>query len=141
MAGKTMPEIYCWAIKLDELDIYLASSRRGAVRIGLGVKRGYGCLDYFKKIFPLARVIKDEHINLNLLEAVKAALWNRLSQINLPLDILATPFQLMVWEAIAAIPFGETRTYGEVARMIGRPGAGRAVGQAMKRNPLPLIFP
>ena len=141
MAGKTMQEIYCWEIKSDELNIYLASSRRGAVRIGLSLKQGYGCLDYFKKIFPLARVFKDEHLNLGLLEAVEAALRNRLIQINPPPDILSTPFQLMVWEAIAAIPFGQTRTYGEVSRMIGRPRGGRAVGQAMKRNPLPLIFP
>ena len=52
-----------------------------------------------------------------------------------------TPFQRKVWEAIAAIPAGETRTYGELARAIGRPRAYRAVANACGRNPLPLFIP
>lgn len=52
-----------------------------------------------------------------------------------------TPFQLLVWEALREIPYGETRTYGEIARRIGHPGAARAVGQANNRNPLPIVVP
>lgn len=52
-----------------------------------------------------------------------------------------TPFQLSVWAALREIPFGETRTYAEIARAIGRPGAVRAVGQACGANPLLLITP
>ncbi len=50
-------------------------------------------------------------------------------------------FELQVWKSIKKIPFGETRTYGWLAREVGRPSAHRAVGQALKRNPLPLIIP
>jgi O-6-methylguanine DNA methyltransferase len=52
-----------------------------------------------------------------------------------------TVFQRQVWAAIAAIPAGETRTYGELARIVGRPRAYRAVANACGRNPLPLFIP
>jgi len=52
-----------------------------------------------------------------------------------------TPFQRVVWEGARRIPYGETRSYGELAEEIGRPGAGRAVGQAMSRNPVAIIIP
>ena len=53
----------------------------------------------------------------------------------------ATPFQRAVLEVLATIPFGETRTYGSIARAIGRPTASRAVGAANGANPVPLILP
>jgi len=52
-----------------------------------------------------------------------------------------TPFQRAVWEGARRIPYGETRSYGELAEEIGRPGAGRAVGQAMSRNPVAIVIP
>lgn len=53
----------------------------------------------------------------------------------------ATPFQRSVWEAARAIPYGETRTYGWIAQRIGKAEAAHAVGQALKRNPFPIIVP
>ena len=53
----------------------------------------------------------------------------------------ATPFQREVWETARFIPYGEVRSYGWVAARIGRPKAARAVGQALGRNPLPVIIP
>ena len=52
-----------------------------------------------------------------------------------------TPFQRQVWEITRLIPYGETRSYSWVAEQIGKPGAVRAVGQALARNPLPVIIP
>jgi methylated-DNA-[protein]-cysteine S-methyltransferase len=54
---------------------------------------------------------------------------------------LGTGFQRRVWEATRSIQRGHTRTYGELARAVGSPGAARAVGQAMARNPWPIIVP
>jgi methylated-DNA-[protein]-cysteine S-methyltransferase len=59
----------------------------------------------------------------------------------LPLAPRGTDFQQLVWQALRAIPYGQTRSYGEVARAIGRPGAVRAVGAANGRNPLPIVVP
>ncbi|MFC2018511.1 methylated-DNA--[protein]-cysteine S-methyltransferase [Chloroflexota bacterium] len=53
----------------------------------------------------------------------------------------ATPFQRQVWEATRLIPYGQTRSYSYLAGQIGKPGAARAVGQALGRNPLPIIIP
>ena len=52
-----------------------------------------------------------------------------------------TPFQRSVWEGIRSIPRGATISYAELARRIGRPGASRAVGQAVGANPIPLLIP
>ncbi|MBA4537371.1 methylated-DNA--[protein]-cysteine S-methyltransferase [Bacillus aquiflavi] len=59
----------------------------------------------------------------------------------LPLYKSGTPFQLQVWDALLKIPFGETKSYQEIAESIGRPKALRAVGQANKANKFPIIIP
>jgi len=56
-------------------------------------------------------------------------------------DFAGTDFQKKVWETLAAIPFGETPSYGEIARRIGRPDAARAVGAAIGRNPISIAVP
>lgn len=58
-----------------------------------------------------------------------------------PTAAAGTPFQQAVWNALKEISYGETRTYGEIARQIGHPRASRAVGQANNRNPLPIVVP
>jgi methylated-DNA-[protein]-cysteine S-methyltransferase len=59
----------------------------------------------------------------------------------LPLRMDGTPFQHLVWEGLRAIPYGETVSYAELARRIGRPGASRAVGSANGRNPISIVVP
>ena len=60
---------------------------------------------------------------------------------DLPLDFAGTDFQRRVWSALLRIPYGETRTYGELAAEIGKPAAVRAVGAANGRNPLSIVAP
>jgi len=64
-----------------------------------------------------------------------------LQRFDLPLAPAGTAFQKSVWGALAEIPWGETRSYGELARAIGRPTAARAVGAANGANPLPIVLP
>jgi len=59
----------------------------------------------------------------------------------LPLDPVGTDFQSRVWGALLAIPYGETRSYGNLAKQIGAPKASRAVGAANGRNPLSIVVP
>lgn len=60
----------------------------------------------------------------------------------LPVDLSTlTPFEREALDTVAQIPFGQTRTYGEIAQALGKPGGSQAVGQAMGRNPVPLIIP
>ncbi len=65
----------------------------------------------------------------------------RLTRFDLALDPRGTPFQREVWQALTEIPPGETISYGELARRIGRPKASRAVGAANGVNPLPIVVP
>lgn len=60
---------------------------------------------------------------------------------DLKLDFAGTPFQKKVWSALLKIPFGETRSYGDIARQVGRPKAVRAVGAANGRNPISIVTP
>ena len=60
---------------------------------------------------------------------------------DLPLDPHGTPFQKTAWSALCAIPYGETRTYGQQAATIGKPKACRAIGMANHCNPIPILIP
>jgi methylated-DNA-[protein]-cysteine S-methyltransferase len=65
----------------------------------------------------------------------------KLKAFTVPLDFKGTEFQKSVWRALLTIPFGETRSYAEIARQIGRPAAFRAVGAANGKNPISIIAP
>jgi methylated-DNA-[protein]-cysteine S-methyltransferase len=76
-----------------------------------------------------------------LAEELDAYLRGDLARFQAPVDLLGTPFQLGVWRQLQAIPYGEVRSYADVARAVGRPSAVRAVGAANGANPVPIIVP
>lgn len=63
------------------------------------------------------------------------------TEFDLPLSMKGTDFQCTVWDALKTIPYGQTRTYGEIAAQVGRPKASRAVGSANHVNPIAIIVP
>jgi len=78
----------------------------------------------------------------DLIEIFKKYFEGQPVEFNTELDLSqATPFERKVWESTRTIPFGETRSYSWVAQQIGQPQAPRAVGQALRRNPLPIVIP
>ncbi|WBB65796.1 methylated-DNA--[protein]-cysteine S-methyltransferase [Micromonospora sp. WMMD812] len=73
---------------------------------------------------------------------LRAYFAGQLTDFTLPLSIpRGSEFERAVWQVMTEIPYGETLTYGEVARRLGDPGAARAVGVACNRNPIPVIVP
>jgi len=88
--------------------------------------------------FPKARIVRGKRAN-RLLDALNVRLNGQ--EVMLPVDVRGTDFQLRVWIALRSIPLGETRSYSDVARMIGEPRAVRAVANACASNPVPLIIP
>ena len=91
--------------------------------------------------YPAATIAADAGALAESANAIVAHLAGRQPRLDLPLDVQATAFQWQVWQALAAIPYGETRTYGEVAASIGRPRAVRAVARACATNPVALAIP
>lgn len=86
--------------------------------------------------------VQDNAILNTATDQLTAFFAHRLNRFDLPLDLTAgTAFQSSVWRALLDIPFGETRSYGELARAIGKPAAVRAVGAAIGRNPLGIVVP
>ncbi|MBS0398390.1 MAG: methylated-DNA--[protein]-cysteine S-methyltransferase [Proteobacteria bacterium] len=92
---------------------------------------------------PLGRLLRNA--GHPVIEAASAQLREyfngRRRSFDLPLDPAGTPFQKQVWHALRTIPYGQTRSYAQIARQIGRPSAARAVGAANGRNPLSIIVP
>jgi O-6-methylguanine DNA methyltransferase len=97
-------------------------------------------LKELKKQFP-GEIVKDDQKNREALSQLKKYVKGELKHFQCRLDLKGTPFQRKVWSALAKIPYGEIRSYQEVARAIGHPKAFRAVGNANGDNPIPLIIP
>jgi AraC family transcriptional regulator of adaptative response/methylated-DNA-[protein]-cysteine methyltransferase len=91
--------------------------------------------------FPSADLAKDPGALAHWTSEVLDHLAGRHPRLELPLDVRATAFQWQVWNALGAIPYGETRSYREVAAAIGRPSSSRAVARACASNPVALAIP
>jgi len=85
--------------------------------------------------------VRDDRAFPDAVDQLSAYFAGDLTEFNLELDIVGTEFQRRVWTALLTIPYGETRSYGEIARQIGAPGAFRAVGLANGHNPIGIIVP
>ncbi len=85
--------------------------------------------------------ILDDDFFIDSKNQIKAYFSGEIRKFEVPLNLSGTPFQLKVWEALRTIPFGETRSYKQIAEQIGQPNAARAVGSANNKNPIPLIVP
>jgi AraC family transcriptional regulator of adaptative response/methylated-DNA-[protein]-cysteine methyltransferase len=91
--------------------------------------------------FPPARIRPDDGAVARWAMALVAHLAGDGSQLDLPLDLAGTSFQRRVWQELRAIPYGETRTYRQIAEAIGQPNAARAVGRACATNPASIVVP
>lgn len=133
-----LPAGISWTYVLSPLGpVGLAATPRGVCRVVLGAGPRWARAAFpdtplthvFPHAFPGGKAV------VACLTGLKADL------AGVPLDVGGTPFQRAVWGAARAIPHGRTRTYGEIAAAVGRPGAARAVGQALGANPVPLLVP
>lgn len=91
--------------------------------------------------FPAATIRRDDSALRDPVNKVLNHLSNKEPRLDLPLDIRATAFQRQVWEKLRTIPYGQTVSYGDVAKALGKPGAVRAVGRACATNPVALVIP
>jgi AraC family transcriptional regulator of adaptative response/methylated-DNA-[protein]-cysteine methyltransferase len=90
--------------------------------------------------YPLAEISETDEM-CAWVEEILAHIGGSHPHLNLPIDIQATAFQLNVWQALRDIPYGETRTYGDIAVSIGKPKAARAVAEAVNANHIAMVIP
>lgn len=120
--------------------ILLAATSHGVTWVGIHDSADY-LESELRDDYALAEVIHDDAWAAPLAARAVAAMTGDAAELDLPMDIRATPFQLQVWRALCAIPRGATRTYSAIASGLGRPDASRAVGHANGSNPTAIIIP
>jgi AraC family transcriptional regulator, regulatory protein of adaptative response / methylated-DNA-[protein]-cysteine methyltransferase len=117
----------------------LAATSRGLVAVRFGDDTQ--SLAELKNEFPNATLEPDPDLLAPQTHAILEYILGHTQELNLPTDVQATVFQTRVWNALKSIPYGETRSYAEVARAIQQPTAVRAVARACATNPIALVVP
>ncbi|HLQ34352.1 MAG TPA: methylated-DNA--[protein]-cysteine S-methyltransferase [Chloroflexota bacterium] len=96
---------------------------------------------WLQRVIGEARIVDDAEVLEDAIGQLGEYFAGARLQFDLALDVRGTAFQCRVWEAVAAVPFGQTRSYADVARTVGNAKAVRAVGAANGANPLPIVVP
>lgn len=120
--------------------LLLAATEAGVCAVKLGDSEA-ALEEALRAEYPAAAIRRDDARLGPWLAAILAHLDGARPHLDLPLDVRATAFQERVWQALRAIPYGSTRSYGEVAAAIGMPSAARAVARACAANPVALLIP
>lgn len=127
-------------VRCEHGHVLVAATEQGLAAVSLGDDPA-ALERELRDEYPAADVRRDDGRLKRWARDVLAHLNGQAQAPDLPLDVAATAFEWKVWQALRRIPRGETRTYAEVARAIGRAGAARAVGSACGRNRLALVIP
>jgi len=118
--------------------LYIAAGEQGLCHVDFGVSEA----DFLAHLDPLARTEQDREGLASITAQLRAYFADARFQFDLPVDLKQlTAFQRRVLQTARRIPPGSVWTYGQVAQVIGKPGASRAVGQALGRNPVPIVIP
>ena len=120
--------------------VWLAASKKGVITIDFDLSE----LEFVKRIRKSLRVqfVEDKDLINPYLNQIKAYLEAEMTNLEVSVDLSScTPFQRKVLLAAKDIPFGQMVTYAELAKQVGDPNASRAVGQALRRNPVPIAVP
>src|SRR5262249_50695870 len=120
--------------------LLVAVTDKGICSVTLG-EEGEALTDNLRAEFPQAKIASDENGLQPQVRALLAHLAGQEPHPDLPLDVRGTAFQKRVWEELRRIPYGQTASYGEIARRIGQPTATRAVARACATNPAALVTP
>src|SRR5579872_1272292 len=120
--------------------LLIAGTERGICAVSLG-DSDEPLEDGLKAEFPQARIRRDRSRLQLWASALVCHLCGSMPHLDLPLDVRATAFQCQVWQELRKIPYGETRSYSQIAQALGRPKAVRAVANACAANPTALVVP
>lgn len=121
--------------------LHLASTSAGLAYVELPHADGRGLSGWLRRCLPGARCVEGYAPNRAAIRQLVEYLEGKRCTFDLPLDLHGTAFQVEVWAALREIPYGETRSYAQLAAAVGRPRAVRAVGTANGANPVALVVP
>ncbi len=122
-------------------DMRIASTSAGLAYLELPFAAGRGLEGWLRRHAPDAKLVEGYAPNRPAIAQIVEFVEGKRKKFELDLDLRGTAFELCVYEYLLAIPYGETRSYEDVARTIGRPKAVRAVGTANGSNPIALVVP
>ncbi|MEZ5358896.1 MAG: methylated-DNA--[protein]-cysteine S-methyltransferase [Candidatus Zixiibacteriota bacterium] len=136
-----MSNLYKYTMPSIVGDIVLLTSEKGLCFVGLPNIEQAIVDRFVKRNYPEATVMDDLQKNKRAFTQIKSYLDGKLTRFELDLDLCVDGFTREVLDVVARIPYGELRTYKEIAKAIGQPGAAQAVGNANGANPIPIIIP
>jgi methylated-DNA-[protein]-cysteine S-methyltransferase len=138
MVGET---VYRSKISSPIGPLVLVSTEKGLAAVGFGKGANQKVDTWVGRIFGSATIRPGESSHQVFVRQLEEYFAGRRRVFHLKLDLRGTDFQKSVWSEVARIPFGRTATYGDIAHLLGRPSASRAVGAANGANPVSIIIP
>jgi methylated-DNA-[protein]-cysteine S-methyltransferase len=141
MKTQTDTSIYWTQLLHEDWSLYLAATSKGLCYVGSPNKPFGELSNWAEGRFPDHELIRDDAELLHYAAEIAEYFQGKRAAFTLPMDFRGTPFQLAVWNALCEIPYGQTRTYSDIANHIDKPAAVRAVGAAIGANPVLITVP
>ncbi|QED46251.1 methylated-DNA--[protein]-cysteine S-methyltransferase [Cytobacillus dafuensis] len=141
MESKNKPALYWSLLEFRDWNFYIASTSKGLCYVGSQNKPFEELSEWAKKRFPESPLIEDNKKLEPYAIEIIGYLKGKRKAFTIPFDFHGTAFQLSVWNALCEIPYGQTKSYSEIASHINKPAAVRAVGSAIGANPVLITVP
>ena len=136
-----MNKIYWTLFIHNEWRLYMAATENGLSYIGSQGKPYEEMEAWLSKRFPKYELVEDEKVLTPYMNELKEYLDGSRREFAMPVDLKGTAFQLAIWDALTKIPYGEKKSYSQIANLINNPTAVRAVGAAIGANPVLITIP
>jgi methylated-DNA-[protein]-cysteine S-methyltransferase len=139
--AKIRPMVFWARLVHDEWKVYLAVTTKGLCYVGSQNKPFDELASWVQKHYPHSILIQDvERVEPYIIELIEFFKGER-TDFTIPFDVSGTPFQHAVWDALRGIPYGQTRSYSDIANQIQKPSSVRAIGGAIGENPTLITVP
>lgn len=138
---KGLSDMHYSILRWKQYDVFLAATEVGLCFVSTGTEGMEQLQAWQKKHFPERTLLKDDVKMAPYLVDLKHYLEGKTNSFSSSVHLCGTPFQQQVWEELQRIPYGEVRTYTDIANYINRPEAVRAVANAIGKNPILFIVP
>ncbi|HEY0734831.1 MAG TPA: methylated-DNA--[protein]-cysteine S-methyltransferase [Herpetosiphonaceae bacterium] len=135
------PVVFSATFPVADLSFAAVLTARGLAELVFSTDERDKRTGWVERWEPHARIVYDVRPFQTLIAQLDAYFAGARPTFSIPLDLRGTAFQVQVWHALLAIPYGQVQTYGQLARTIGRPLAPRAVGAANGANPISILVP